>query len=105
MVIGFSNIDYTGVLLPYTNALVVTLTMANHNVHRILVDNGSSTDILYWFAFKKLNLRQERIAQANCSLMGITGEQVQPIGSNEMPVTFESYPKQATIMVRFLLVN
>ena len=56
MVIGFSNEDYAGVLLLHTDALVVTLTIANHNVHHILVDNGSSIDILYWSTFKKLDL-------------------------------------------------
>ena len=54
MVIRFSNEDYTDILLPHTDALVVMLTVAHHNIHRILVDNGSLADILYWSAFKKL---------------------------------------------------
>ena len=56
MVIRFSNEDYSGVLLPHTDTLVVTLTMENHNIHHILVDNWSLVDILYWSAFRKLNL-------------------------------------------------
>jgi hypothetical protein len=48
MEIGFFDNDYTSVLLPHTNALVVMLTMANPNVHHILVGKGSSTYILYW---------------------------------------------------------
>jgi hypothetical protein len=48
MVIGFSDNDYTSVLLPHTNALVVMLTMENPNVHHTLVGKGSSTYILYW---------------------------------------------------------
>ena len=58
MIIGFLDEDFAGVLQLYTDALVVTLTIANQNVHHILVDNGSSIDILYWFAFKKLDLEQ-----------------------------------------------
>lgn len=56
LVIGFSDEDYACVSLPHTNALVVTLTVANHNIHCLLVDNRSSADILYWSVFKKLNL-------------------------------------------------
>jgi hypothetical protein len=41
LVIGFSDEDYAGVSLPHTDALVVTLAIANHKIHRILVDNGS----------------------------------------------------------------
>ncbi|XP_059431529.1 uncharacterized protein LOC132165036 [Corylus avellana] len=105
MVIGFSDADYLSILHPHTDALVITLTVANHNVHLILVDNGSLADILYWSAFKKLNLGQEKNCPNQLYLMGFTGEQVQPVGSIELPVTARSYPRQATIMVRFLLVD
>lgn len=80
MVIRFSSDDYSSMSLPHTDALVVTLTMANHNIHHILVDNGSLADILYWSTFKKLNLGQERIVPTSCPLMGFTGEQVQLSG-------------------------
>ncbi|XP_059458234.1 uncharacterized protein LOC132187811 [Corylus avellana] len=56
MLIGFSDNDYACISFLHMDALIVTLTVVNYNVHRILVDNGSSADILYWFAFKKLNL-------------------------------------------------
>ena len=92
MVIGFSNEDYAGVLQLYTNALMVTLTVANHNVHRILVDNRSSLDILYWSIFKKLDLGQEKIVPTRCPLIGFTGEQVQLLRSIELSVTVGTYP-------------
>jgi len=46
LIIGFSDDDYAGVSLPHTDALVVTLTIANYQTRRILVDTGSSADIL-----------------------------------------------------------
>ena len=48
---SFSEEDARGVLMPHDDALVVTLTIANHAIHQILVDNGSSADILYWPIF------------------------------------------------------
>jgi hypothetical protein len=56
MIIRFSDEDFVGMLQPHTDALVGMLTIANHNIHCILEDNGSLVDILYWYAFKKLDL-------------------------------------------------
>jgi hypothetical protein len=52
MVISFSEKDAKGVMMPHDDELVVTLTVANHMIHQILVDNGSLADILYWPVFK-----------------------------------------------------
>jgi hypothetical protein len=42
--------------MPHDDALVVTLTVANHGIHRILVDNESSADILYWPTFQQMGI-------------------------------------------------
>ncbi|XP_059455078.1 uncharacterized protein LOC132185303 [Corylus avellana] len=47
-VLTFSEEDAKEISTPHDNVLVITLTMANHAIHRVLVDNGSSADILYW---------------------------------------------------------
>ncbi|XP_059436534.1 uncharacterized protein LOC132169527 [Corylus avellana] len=52
MTISFSEEDARGVIFPNDDALVVTLTVANHKIHRVIVDNGSLADILYWPVFK-----------------------------------------------------
>ena len=50
--VTFTDADSRGVHHPHNDALVVTMNVANHTVRRILVDNGSSVDILFWDAFK-----------------------------------------------------
>jgi hypothetical protein len=47
-IISFSDEDADGVSMPHDDALVVTMTVANHAIHQILVDNGSSAEIIYW---------------------------------------------------------
>ena len=37
---------------PYDNALVLSIRIGDYNTHRVLVDNGSSTDILYYLEFQ-----------------------------------------------------
>ena len=46
--ITFSERDACHICHPHYDALVVKAMIANNNVHRILVDNGSSMDILYF---------------------------------------------------------
>jgi hypothetical protein len=56
VVLSFSEEDAWGVVMPLNDVLVVIVTIANHTIHRILVDNGSSVDILYWLAFQQMGI-------------------------------------------------
>ena len=38
---------------PHDNALVINIRIGDYNTHRVLIDNGSSADILYYLAFQK----------------------------------------------------
>jgi len=104
-VIGFSDDDYAGVSLPHTDTLILSLAIANHKIHRILIDTGSSVDILYKSTFELMKIDRRKVIPARHSLMGFTGEQVLPFGSIELPVMAGAYPRQRTIMVRFLIID
>ena len=45
--ITFSDQDLVGIHLPHEDALVVTLRIANFDIKRILIDNGSSVNVLF----------------------------------------------------------
>jgi hypothetical protein len=64
--------------MPHNDALVITIMVANHVIHRILVDNGSSTDILNWPVFKQVGIDRSRIQPFGSPLVGLAGEQVHP---------------------------
>ena len=50
-IIGFSEEDVRCLHHPYDDTLVVSIRVGDYNVHRVLVDNGNSADILYYTAF------------------------------------------------------
>ena len=50
-ILGFSEEDARRLHHPYDDALVISIRIGDYNVHRVLVDNGSSVDILYYPAF------------------------------------------------------
>ncbi|GAV73373.1 hypothetical protein CFOL_v3_16859, partial [Cephalotus follicularis] len=58
-VISFSEADYEGVRLPHDDPVVVTLLVELFTMKRILIDNGSSADILYKHAFDQLRIPVE----------------------------------------------
>jgi hypothetical protein len=90
LAITFSDEDYEGVYLPHSNALVVTMVIGNHKIHRVLVDNGSSADILYKSAFDLMKISKEKFSAFRFPLVGFAGEQVMPLGSIELQVTVGS---------------
>ncbi|GFY80993.1 hypothetical protein Acr_01g0008020 [Actinidia rufa] len=51
--ITFGSDDLRGLHLPHDDALVISTVIANFNVQRILIDSGSSADILFISAFRK----------------------------------------------------
>jgi hypothetical protein len=73
MVVGFSDEDYAGVSLPHTDALVVSLIIANHQLRRILIDPGSSANILFKSAFDHMSIPQDRVVLVICHLLGFAG--------------------------------
>ena len=76
MALSFPKEDAQGVVMPNDDALVVNVTVANHIIHRMLVDNGSSADILNWPAFKQMGIDRYRVRPFGSPLVGFTEEQV-----------------------------
>ena len=50
--IVFSKQDVKGIRQPHDDPLVIMLAIKGFNTRRVLVDNGSSTDVMYMTAFQ-----------------------------------------------------
>ena len=61
-------------------------------MHRLLIDNGSSTDILYYSAFQQMGIDRERLVSMNASLVGFGGIRVLPLGVVTLFVVVGNYP-------------
>ena len=51
-IIEFSEEDTRRLHHPHDDVLVISIRVGDYNMHRVLVDNGSSADILYYPAFQ-----------------------------------------------------
>ncbi|GAV60481.1 hypothetical protein CFOL_v3_04011, partial [Cephalotus follicularis] len=72
-VISFSEANYEGVRLPHDDPVVVTLLVELFTMKRILIDNGSSADILYKHAFDQLRIPANQLKPVKTPLVGFTG--------------------------------
>ena len=104
-VIGFSEDDARRLHHPHDNALVVSLQIGNYNMHRVLVDNSSSADILYYSIFQQMRIDREQLTPMNAPLVGFRGTKVFLLGAITLSVTTGDYPQQITREVTFLVVD
>ena len=81
------------------------LTIEGFNTKKILVDNGSSADIIYLPAFQQLRLDLKRLCPFDSPLVSFSGDRVYPKGIVTLMVTARSYPVQLTRQVDFLVVD
>ena len=51
--IVFMDKDARRLHYPHDDAIVITLAIANYTTRRVLIDNGSSVEILYYPAFQQ----------------------------------------------------
>ena len=99
--IWFSDRDLEGVHLPRNDPLVVTLKLKNFEVHRILIDPGSSSKIFYYDCFKKLGIKEEDLEELNTPLVGFSSLPEYPKGKINLKVKV----KDAYMQVEFIMVD
>ena len=103
--ITFSDSDKESYQHSHDDPLVIRAVVANKTIHKVLVDNESSADIIFTSAFNKMGIGNEKLELVNAYLRGFSGERVLPLGSIQLVLTLGYPPCQATTIVRFLIVD
>ena len=79
--------------------------MGDYNVYQVLVNNGSSADILYYLAFQQIGINKTRLIPTIAPLVGFGGTRLFPLGAVTLSVTAGDYLQQITKDVTFLVVD
>jgi len=81
------------------------MTIAKHLVRRIMIDSGSSTDVLFYDAFSRMSLPSNQLRPVHTPLVGFTKDFVGVEGEITLSVMAGSPPRQSTVMMTFTVVK
>ncbi|XP_059630554.1 uncharacterized protein LOC132273588 [Cornus florida] len=84
--IKFDKTDLLRVQIPHEDPLVVSLTIAECLVRRVLIDPGSSANVMPRVTFDRLEIEPKKLKPTGNPLLGFDGKRVEPIGIVELTV-------------------
>ena len=98
---GLLDEDKIGTIQPHDDALVITLQIEGYDVNRVMVDQGSTVEIMYPDLYKALNLKAEDLTPYSSPLVSFEGKIIIPKGQVRLPVQTGS----EVVEVDFIVVN
>ncbi|XP_057444763.1 uncharacterized protein LOC130737008 [Lotus japonicus] len=85
--------------------IVVMLKVADYEIERVLLDQGSSADLIYGDAFEKLGLTETDLLPYDGALVGFSGEKVFVRGYVELNTVFGEGKNEKAFSIKFLVVQ
>ncbi|XP_021718848.1 uncharacterized protein LOC110686537 [Chenopodium quinoa] len=101
----FDEYDQKGIIYPHDDPLVVTMRIANWEVDRILIDGGSSANIIYISAFNELKLDRKDLKRVNYEVTGFNGSGLTPEGIIELSVRVVERSRRRDVRAEFFVIN
>jgi hypothetical protein len=75
--ITFSQDDIELISFSHTDAMVITAHIDKWDVMRVLVDNGSQTEILFLSTFEQMGFDRKQLKEASKPLYGFGGRKIE----------------------------
>ncbi|GJZ14227.1 reverse transcriptase domain-containing protein [Tanacetum coccineum] len=87
-------------------SLVIEVEIGGHTIHRMYVDGGSSTEVLYEHCFNRLWLEiKNQMVPATTSLTGFSGETIWPLGQLRLLETIGDANYSTKAWMNFMIVR
>ncbi|XP_028081084.1 uncharacterized protein LOC114282575 [Camellia sinensis] len=100
--ISFTRKDLEGIQHPHTDALIITMGIGKRfDIKRVLIDQGSAADILYYDLFRKLSLSKQHLTTTVTPLVGFNSQPEWPLGRIVLPVVAGT----KTLQIEFFVIN
>ncbi|GFS37725.1 hypothetical protein Acr_00g0053660 [Actinidia rufa] len=99
--VTFSRADLERVQHPHSDPLVVQLRIGGYDVKRILVDTGSSVEVMNYNLFKQLKIPQDQLKPARAPLVGFNAQAHWPLGT----VSLKTRAGSQELMTEFVVVD
>ncbi|KAJ9553735.1 hypothetical protein OSB04_017780 [Centaurea solstitialis] len=99
MAITFDQDDTQGVHHKHHDALVIQLTIGNCSTKRILIDGGSSANVIFADTLKVMGIERSEIVRRSTTLIGFNGDPMNTLGEIILPVYAKGINKQTKFNV------
>ena len=99
--VTFKSTDKSDLFSPHHDALVISLHIANCLTKRILIDNGSSCNILFNSALREMQVDESKLSRRTTTLTGFSGEQKNTLGEIVLPI----YAEGVNLYINFLVLD
>ncbi|XP_015955536.1 uncharacterized protein LOC107479935 [Arachis duranensis] len=103
--ISFTKEDGQGIMPGHDDPVVITMILANANLHRTLVDQGSSANILFKLTFDKLGLDERELKAYPDTLYGLGDMPIKPLGYIPLHATFGKGKNSKTLSIDFIIID
>ncbi|XP_022855587.1 uncharacterized protein LOC111376815 [Olea europaea var. sylvestris] len=97
--------DLDGITFSHDDALVILVIIANFEVKRTLVDNGSAANVLSHVAFVQMGISSEQLRLVKTPLQGFGGGVITSEDIVGLPLTLGTEGKQVTQITTFEVVR
>ncbi|KAJ9556840.1 hypothetical protein OSB04_011454 [Centaurea solstitialis] len=95
----FDKDDTQGVHHKHHDALVIQLTIGNCSTKRILIDGGSSANVIFADTLKVMGIDRSEIVRRSTTLIGFNGDPMNTLGEIILPVFAKGINKQTKFNV------
>ncbi|XP_072056251.1 uncharacterized protein [Arachis hypogaea] len=103
--VTFTHADFNSNIQNLDNPVVVTIQLGDLLVKKVLLDPGSSADVLFYSTFQKMKLSDNMLQSTGGDLVGFSGERVPILGSVWLQTTLGEHPLSKTNDIQYLVVD
>jgi len=101
----FTNSDLEDVFPHEDDPVVISVITVGRKVPKVLIDQGSSADILFWETFANLQISLDQLKPYDGCLVSFADDQAEVRGYLELRTTFFDDSASRTITVKYIVVN
>ncbi|KAL2251193.1 UNVERIFIED_CONTAM: hypothetical protein Sindi_2241600 [Sesamum indicum] len=99
----FGRKDLSAEIKSQNDLKVIKMDIAKFLVHKVLIDNGSSVDMIIFIdVLKKMGLEDTCLNPVQTPLVGFGGSEVTSLRTIVLPMSIGEGPKRRTTGIRFL---
>ncbi|XP_072090577.1 uncharacterized protein [Arachis hypogaea] len=103
--VTFRPTDFNGAEANLDDPVVISIQLGDLIVKKVLLDPGSSADVLFFTTFEKMKLSNNILQPYMGDLVGFSGERVPVLGSVWLQTTFGEQPLHNTQDIQYLVVD